>query len=195
MSGYIEADFVTSRRALQSTASINDFLAGAERRAYQMARVGTGDPDAALDIVQDAMFKLVKKYRHRPAEEWPPLFYRILGNGIKDWHRQRHRGWKVFDRWLGDSPDDGAPEDPIEALPALANSQPENQAVTDQSILKLESAVRRLPHRQQQAFMLRCWEGLSTREAATAMACTEGTVKTLYSRALHTLRIALEPQT
>ena len=192
MSGYIEAGLVTSSPLVATPASLDEFLAGVERRAFQMARVSTGDPDAALDIVQEAMFKLVKNYRRKPADQWPPLFYRILGNTITDWHRQRQRGWKVFDRWFGAEHNDGA-VDVVNTLPGAKSLQPEQQFGRNQKMQALEGALRALSNRQQQAFMLRCWEGLSTRQTATAMGCSEGTVKTLYSRALHKLRDTLEP--
>ena len=165
-------------------ASLDQFLAGVERRAYRMAYVSTGDADGALDIVQTAMLKLVSRYRDKPAADWAPLFYRILNNAITDWHRQRQRSWKIFDSWFGAS-DDAEPGD---LAPAPAMAQPEQRAALDERMQQLELGIRTLSPRQQQAFMLRCWEGLSVNDTAKAMGCTPGTVKTLYSRALHTLR-------
>ena len=71
--------------------AMDDFLASVERQAFRMAGFATRNDDEALDIVQDAMLKLVRKYSNRSAQEWPPLFYRILSNAITDWHRQRQR--------------------------------------------------------------------------------------------------------
>jgi RNA polymerase sigma-70 factor (ECF subfamily) len=175
---------------LRTTDTLDSFLAGVERRAFRMARISTGDADAALDIVQDAMLKLVRSYRNRPAEEWPPLFFRILGNAITDWHRQQQQGARIFDRWFGSRTDDDA-EDAFDRLPLPASQQPERQIEFAQDMAVLETAINGLSLRQQQAFMLRCWQGLSTTETAQVMGCTEGTVKTLYSRALHSLRATL----
>jgi RNA polymerase sigma-70 factor, ECF subfamily len=186
----IEHSSGKSHVPLGATDTLDSFLAGVERRAFRMARISTGDHDAALDIVQDAMLKLVRSYRDMPADQWPPLFFRILGNTITDWHRRQQHGARIFDRWFGSRIDDDT-EDAFDSLPLPANQQPERQLEFAQDITVLETAINALSPRQQQAFMLRCWQGLSTTETATVMGCTEGTVKTLYSRALHSLRATL----
>jgi len=50
----------------------------------------------AIDIVQGAMLGLARSYGQRPSEEWKPLFYRILYNGIRDSQRRRKVRSRIF---------------------------------------------------------------------------------------------------
>ncbi|TPW18725.1 MAG: RNA polymerase sigma-70 factor ECF subfamily [Halothiobacillaceae bacterium] len=69
--------------------ALDAFLATVERRAYRMAYFAVQDRDEALDIVQDAMFALVRRYSGSASEEWPPLFHRILQHRIRDHYRRQ----------------------------------------------------------------------------------------------------------
>jgi RNA polymerase sigma-70 factor (ECF subfamily) len=87
--------------------------------------------------------------------------------------------------------DDAGP-DPLHAIPDPAQAGPLEMATLDESTDVVLRAIERLPMRQQQAFLLRAWEGLDVKSTAFAMRCSEGSVKTHYSRALKSLRAALE---
>lgn len=164
------------------------FLRAVERRGLLMARLALRHDDDAFDAVQDSMLRLVQRYGARPESEWRPLFYRILRNRISDIRRRRRLTGRLFG-WLAPS-EDGS--DPLEDIPGPASSDPAQAVAGGQRTEALVAAVGRLPERQQEAFMLRCWEGLSTAETAAAMGCSEGSVKTHYFRALHHLQQELE---
>jgi RNA polymerase sigma-70 factor, ECF subfamily len=173
---------------LEQTRELDKFLAEIERRAFRMAQVALRDPDDAMDAVQDAMLKLARNYAARPSAEWRPLFYRILENGIRDLQRRRSVR-KRFMVWLPgpkEDPDNEA-QDPLDNVAAGGASVPD-QLMQGEAMQKLESSLRELPARQREAFMLRNFEGLDVAETASAMGCSEGSVKTHYSRAVHTLR-------
>jgi len=164
------------------------FLKSIEGKAYRMALINCSDHDDALDLVQDSMFKFVDKYATKPKEQWKPLFYTILNNRIKDLYRKRtvRRKWRM---WFSSSNDgDGMEVDPIQIMPDHNAISPEHAAKVGDAFGMLEGAVKILPARQQQAFLLRTWEEMSVAETAQAMGCSEGSVKTHYSRAVHTLR-------
>jgi RNA polymerase sigma-70 factor (ECF subfamily) len=173
---------------LEYPRELEKFLAEIERRAVRMAQVALRDPDDALDVVQDAMLKLARNYAARPSAEWRPLFYRILENGIRDLQRRRSVR-KRFMTWLPGPKEDpeGEAQDPLDNVADSAPAIPE-ALMQGQAMEQLEESLRNLPARQREAFMLRNFEGLDVAETATAMGCSEGSVKTHYSRAVHTLR-------
>lgn len=176
--------------SLEQTTDLNRFLAGVERSALRIAEMAVRDRDDALDIVQGAMLRLARSYGARPSEEWKPLFYRILYNGIRDWQRRSTVRSRIFGFLPGqraDVDDDGPQEDPIERV-ASGDPEPSQQLMAAEAMEHLEAALAELPARQQQAFTLRCLEGLDVADTAAAMGCSEGSVKTHYFRALHTLR-------
>lgn len=160
------------------------FLKSVEKKAYRIALLGTGQPDDALDIVQESMIKLVTKYAGKPEEELKALFYRILHNQIKDFQRRRTVRSRWFS-WLGDSEDE---EDLLQRIADPHELGAEHRLQVDGAFAELEVALKELPFRQQQVFLLRSWEELSVADTARVMGCSEGSVKTHYSRALTRLR-------
>ena len=178
----------SGRQALDKNHALERFLSSVEKRAFRIAQVATSNSDDAFDIVQDAMFKLVEKYAGKSEEEWHALFHRILQSRIRDWYR-RNSVRNRFRAWFSNSADEE--DDPIQAVADEAGRSPEQELQTRRGIEALEIALQNLPLRQQQAFMLRAWEGLDVKQTAKAMACAEGSVKTHYSRAIHSLRESL----
>jgi RNA polymerase sigma-70 factor, ECF subfamily len=171
-------------------ATIEAFLASIERRAWRMAEIALRDPDEALDAVQDAMLRLVKHYSGKPAEEWPPLFWGILRRRITDLQRRRTVRNRIL-VWTGRSL-----RDDDENLPAWEAPDPgpgpARVLASRQAHAAMSKAIRALPRRQQQAFMLRVLEGLDVADTARAMGCSDGSVKTHLSRAMDALRAQLE---
>lgn len=176
--------------ALDTGQALNRFLVDVERRAFRMAHLATGNREDALDIVQDAMFKLSQKYATRPSDEWPLLFQCILQSRVRDWYRRSkvRRYWNVLVSGAGDADGDG----PLSRAADSDAREPQAQFLRESAMKRLEQGIRKLPLRQQQAFLLRVWEGLNVTQTARAMGCSQGSVKTHYSRAVHALRDMLD---
>ena len=177
--------------ALDATRELEQFLASVEKRAFKIAQIAIRDVDDALDIVQDAMLQLARRYADRPSDEWRALFYRILQNRIRDCQRRRMVRSRIFAWFPGRQDADGEElGDPMDLAPSQEPG-PSERMMMSGALAALEAAVGRLPKRQQQAFLLRNFEGLDVAQTAAAMGCTEGSVKTHYFRAVQTLREAL----
>jgi len=173
----------------ETRRKMEHFLKSVERRAFRIAEIATGNTEEALDIVQDAMLSMVKRYSRKPKEEWKPLFYRILQNRIRDGYRRNAVRKRVMFVMTGRKDrDDDREEDSISSFADKAQKSPAEWAMIGDAQRALDEALKRLPIRQQQAFLLRAWEELSVAETARAMGCSQGSVKTHYSRAIHALR-------
>jgi RNA polymerase sigma-70 factor (ECF subfamily) len=179
---------------MATTKELSDFLETVERRAFKQTAYAVRDDHAALDIVQDAMMKLAEKYGDKPAEELPMLFQRILQNTMRDfWRRQKVRNiWTTLLSSFGGG-EDGEERDPLETIDVEDDSdEPSAQLERSQTIKIIEKALEKLPARQREAFVLRYWEEMDVAETAKAMGCSDGSVKTHCSRAVHSLAIELK---
>lgn len=174
-------------------STLEEFLKYIERRAFHMARLSTRQIDDAHDIVQEAMYKLIEKYAHKQPLDWKPLFFTILNSKITDYYRRNSIKDKIFFKSKtitteGDYYLDWGSY----SANASGTSEPDARFLQQRNILELSRCIEQLSHRQKQAFMMRCWEGYSTQETANLMACSEGSVKTHYSRAISKLKNTLE---
>ena len=175
-------------------SNLDQFLAEHERRAFRMAMIATGEKADALDIVQDAMLRLVRGYAHKPSTEWPALFHRIMQNAINDWFRKEkvRKTWRQWFSWKNEDEDGEIASDPFAQIEQTGTHRPDEVLTQQNAMQRLDELLKELPLRQQQAFLLRQWEGLDVAQTAKAMGISEGSVKTHYSRAVHSLRAQLE---
>ena len=154
-----------------------------------MAVIATGKREDALEIVQDAMLKLAKKYSDKPAEQWGPLFHRILQSTIRDWYRREKVRNGIRQLFFND---ENVHVDVMDTYSCKIQPEPDQQLLQDRAMIALDSALNALPLRQQQVFLLRQWEGLNVAATAEAMSCSQGSVKTHLSRATAALREKLK---
>jgi len=182
---------------MATVRELSDFLEAVERRAFKQTAYAVRDDHAALDIVQDAMMKLAEKYGDKPIAELPMLFQRILQNTMRDyWRRQKVRNlWTTLLSSFGGSAEGGDERDPLEMIDVEDDSdEPSAQLERSQTIKIVEIALQKLPARQREAFVLRYWEEMDVAETAKIMGCSDGSVKTHCSRAVHSLATELKKQ-
>jgi RNA polymerase sigma-70 factor, ECF subfamily len=182
---------------LATEQELSDFLKSVERRAFKRSVYHVRDDEAALDIVQDSMMKLAEHYGDKPANELPMLFQRILSNCTLDWFRRQKTRRALFSN-LSDfeTADDDGEFNLLDTLTSSADTR-ETESAEDttrraQILREIEEQIQALPGRQREAFLLRYWEEMDVAETAVAMGCSEGSVKTHCSRAVHALSRALK---
>ena len=150
---------------MHTKVRLNDFLKQVERKAFRIASIAVGNPDDAMDIVQETMLSLVKSYGNKPEDDWPKLFFRILYNRINDHFRRQSVRQKVMKvrSWFAS---DGEVEDTIEQAPAHSSAEPCRQLHSDNISASVEDSLKQLSPKQSEAFLMRSWQGLSVKDTA-----------------------------
>jgi RNA polymerase sigma-70 factor (sigma-E family) len=139
---------------------------------HQTAYLLCGDWHLAHDVVQDTFVKAYQYWNRVRGADNPDAYVRgILVNEMRARWRRRDSSLPV-----ATFPDEPAVADVSEDVARRAG---------------LLQALLTLPLRQRATIVLRYLEGLSERETAAVLGCSEGTVKSQSSRGLTTLRAFL----
>jgi RNA polymerase sigma-70 factor (ECF subfamily) len=136
------------------------------------ARALTGKPDAADDLVQDALERAIARFdQFQPGTNLRAWLFTILHNARCDQHRRAARR---------------GPEIPIDEVPVTVSTRP-NQA----DLLHLRDFKRafdRLSEQHRQALALAAIEGMNYDQIAAILGVEVGTVKSRVFRARENLR-------
>jgi len=178
----------------EENKKLDYFLTKYRSKLLVFAVFSLKNEDQALDVLQETMIGFVKVASNYHEEAWLNLCYKILKRRIIDF--QRKQRWRnrlcaiiPFSQLNAEQSEHkkSAQIDGIQRLFSEVESQYRADCLADE----FEHAFKRLPKRQQEAYLLRQWQGMSTLETAEIMACSSGSVKTHLSRAMQSLKVSL----
>jgi RNA polymerase sigma-70 factor (ECF subfamily) len=138
----------------------------------------TGTPEAAEDVLQEALVRVARSWKSfRKEAEFRTWLYRIVINVFRDW---------VTRKRLPDAPLPDDPADPRGTDPAL-------EAQTSELGELIAARVSGLPPRQREVMVLTAFEGLSPKETAELLGMTQANVHSALAVARDRLRRELAP--
>jgi RNA polymerase sigma-70 factor, ECF subfamily len=149
--------------------------------AYRLACWLMRNAHDAEDALQEASLRALRYFRTYTGGNGRAWFLKIVRNTCWGWRGRSSR----------------VPSDPFDEerhTDARATVDPETLAVRAEDLCWIEQAMRSLPVRSRELFLLRELEGLSYQELAAAQNIPLGTVMSSLSRARHAFRVAMESQ-
>jgi len=155
---------------MRDEAAFVEFAQAARGRLRRTAYLMCGDWDQASDHVQEGLIRVYVA--------WPRL---TRAGGEHAYARKA-----VVSAFLDHARRRSSTEITAEINPDLPSGRDVAESVSARAALM--AALARLPLRQRACVVLRYFEDLSVADTATALGCSEGTVKSQTSRALDSLR-------
>ena len=153
---------------------------------YRLALSVVSNPEDAEDITQEVLMKIYRKMNQFEKESrFTTWLYRIAVNQCHDFHRKK-RG--LFTKLVPTAQED---EDPLARLPDKSQREPDAAASREELATALQKALAQLKEKHRNAFVLREVQGLSCREVAEILNCSEGTVMSRLFYARQKLRVLL----
>jgi RNA polymerase sigma-70 factor (sigma-E family) len=138
--------------------------------ALRLAWLMVGDQAQAEDATAEAFAKVYRRWRRQPVDNPRAYVRRAVTNEVNSRFRRLAKERARAQRHSADDRGQRASDE------QLADSE------------EMVAALRRLPKRQRTAVVLRYYADLSERDAADAMGCSTGTVKSNLARGLDKLR-------
>lgn len=181
------ADELAHRFRRGEAAVFGDLVDAYQERFYRVAYRVSGDPDEALDVVQEAFVKI-----HRSIGTWDGTSrfsswaFRIVTNVAIDGIRRRGRERKAWEVRAAEQ--DEAALDEAQGSGIVAEEQKD-------LVVKVKAAIAALPEGQRAIVALRHYEGFSLKEIAEVRGCALGTVKSTLHQAFRSLRRTLGTET
>ncbi|WP_407563101.1 SigE family RNA polymerase sigma factor [Streptomyces sp. 184] len=155
-------------------AEFQSFMSSRWLRLVRTAYLLTGEQHTAEDLAQTTLERTYVAWRRVSKTDDPDAYVRRI---LINTHARRFRGRRGVEVPAGSASDASRPHPPERDRIAQAD---------DREVLL--RALVELPPRQRQAVVLRYWEDLSVGEAAAAMGCSTGTVKSQAAKGLAKLR-------
>ncbi|MFF3452650.1 SigE family RNA polymerase sigma factor [Streptomyces sp. NPDC002667] len=155
-------------------AEFQAFVVGRWPRLMRTAFLLTGERHAAEDLVQTTLEQVYVAWRRVGSADEPEAYVRrVMINA----HARRHR--RKLKEFLAPKDDSGLGREVPDSGDAIARADDRGALV---------AALAGLPPRQRQAVVLRYWEDLSESQAAEAMGCSVGAVKSNTAKGIAKLR-------
>lgn len=158
--------------------AIEELVMKYQKKVYALAFRMTGDVEDSKDMTQKTFlqaFKGIKSFRGKSA--FYTWLYRIAVNTCLNHLKKKGR--------VTDELDETYPGNQESALSAI---------IKDETGSLIKKSLVKLPDRQRTSITLRAYEGLSLKETADVMNCSEGAVKAHYHNGMKKLREILSRQ-
>lgn len=150
------------------------FVVGRWPRLMRTAFLLTGEQHAAEDLVQTTLEQVFVAWRKVGSADDPDAYVRrVMINA----HARRHR--RRLKEFLAPKDDSGLVHEVADTGDVIGQAEDRSALLT---------ALAQLPPRQREAVVLRYWEDLTETQAAAAMGCSVGTVKSNAAKGIAKLR-------
>ena len=171
-----------------NTAVFDTLFTRYQKRTYRLVQRFVPNHEDALDITQDAFIRAYQGLSNFKSQcQFYSWLYRITVNLCIDFLRKKSRSEVM----VYESED--SDELPMANFPDLRSVSPAKAAENKELRSQIRKAIRQLPPKQRQIFILRHWDGLSLKDIATVVGRSDGTVKAHLFHAHRNLRKHLQP--
>ena len=177
---------LVERLKVNDTKAFEELVERYKKMGFSLAYNMSGSVEDAQDISQEA-FVIVHSQIHkfRGESSFKTWFYRIIVNLCRGHYRKNRFASFISINFFTKEGDE-------KTIDAVAETTPENELSTKQLGSAIKNAVKNLPVKQQEVFVMKHFNGMKISEISEVLGCAEGTVKSHLFRAVKKLQEKLK---